>query len=174
MRDGEVVDRVEWLIKPPPEHDRFDTFNIRLHGVTPEMVMSERQWGERLPDIVDFVGSDIVVAHNAGFDMGVIRAACAVTIAPTPRFRYLCSVQVSRKTYDLASHSLPYAAQAAGFSEFSHHNALADAEACSAIIVDAARRAEVSDIAALAKALQLRIHPLKAIPLKLTSFGPSN
>ena len=66
------------------------------------------------------------------------RSACAETIVPTPRLKYLCSVQVSRKTYDIPSHRLPLAAAAAGFVEFSHHEALADAEACAAIIVDGA------------------------------------
>ena len=31
-----------------------------------------------LPAIVDYIGDDVVVAHNAGFDIGVIRYACAV------------------------------------------------------------------------------------------------
>ena len=99
--------------------------------------------------------------------MGVIRAACAETITPTPKLRYLCSVQVSRKTYEIPSHRLPLAAEAAGYGEFSHHEALADAEACAAIVVDAAKRHGAADLTALAKATGLRIQRLTAIPLKL-------
>lgn len=168
VRDGVAVEREEWLMKPPPPHEDFAPFHVRLHGVTPEMVATAPEWGDRLRDIVDFVGSDIVVAHNAGFDMGVIRSACAVAVEPTPRFRYVCSVQVSRKTYDLPSYSLPYAAAAAGFTAFTHHNALADSEACAAIIVDAARRVEATNVQSLARALQVRIRTLKAAPLKLS------
>lgn len=167
VRAGLVVDRASWLIRPPAGHDEFQAFNIKIHGITPEMVRDALGWGEQLHDLIEFIGSDIAVAHNASFDMGVIRQACAVTVTPTPKLRYLCSVQVSRKTYDIPSHRLPLAAEAAGFGEFAHHEALADAEACAAIISDAARRHEATDMAALAKATGVHIQRLTAIPLKL-------
>ncbi|PIJ11577.1 DNA polymerase III subunit epsilon [Leucobacter sp. OLJS4] len=167
VRAGRVVERAEWLIKPPAEHGEFQHWNIKIHGITPDMVEGARDWAAQLPELVDFVGSDIVVAHNAGFDMGVVRGSCAATVTPTPKFRYLCSVQVSRKTYDIPSHRLALAAAAAGYGEFHHHDALADSEACAAIISDAALRHGVDDVAALAKATGLRLQTLKAIPLKL-------
>lgn len=167
VRDGVVVDRASWLIKPPAGHAEFLPFNIKIHGIRPEMVEDAREWADQLDELRDFIGDDIAVAHNASFDMGVIKAACFETISPTPRLKYLCSVQVSRKTYDIPSHRLPLAAEAAGFGEFSHHEALADAEACASIIIDAARRHEVDDVAALAKKIGLRMQQLKAIPLKL-------
>jgi DNA polymerase-3 subunit epsilon len=40
---------------------------------------------------------------------------------------------------------------AAGFEDFAHHNALADAEACAAIIVHAAKRHGAADITELAE-----------------------
>lgn len=167
VRGGVVEDRAQWLIKPPAGRDAFLPFNIKIHGITPEMVETAREWAEQLEELRDFIGADIAVAHNAGFDMGVIKAACAETVTPTPKLRYLCSVQVSRKTYDIPSHRLPLSAAAAGFGEFRHHEALADAEACAAIIIDAAKRHEVDDVASLAKATGVRVQRLQAIPLKL-------
>jgi DNA polymerase-3 subunit epsilon len=167
VRAGKVVDRAQWLIRPPAGHDTFQPFNTKIHGITAEMVEDAPFWPDQLGVLREFIGDDVAVAHNAGFDMGVIRSACAHTVTPTPKLRYLCSVQVSRKTYDIPSHRLPLAAEAAGFGEFTHHEALADAEACAAIIVDAARRHEADDLAALAQATSLRIQLLKAIPLKL-------
>ena len=76
---------------------------------------------------------------------------------PTPNFRYLCSLQVARKTYHLDSYRLPVAAMAAGFEDFAHHDALADAEACAAIIVHAAKRHDADDIPGLAKMTSARI-----------------
>lgn len=165
VREGVVVARESWLIRPPAGHDTFLRFNTRIHGITAEMVADAETWADQLPRLREFIGDDIAVAHNAGFDMGVIRTACATTITPTPRLRYLCSVQVSRKTYDLASHRLPLAAAAAGFGEFAHHEALADAEACAAIVIDAARRHDASSVVQLARTAGVRIHRLTAIPL---------
>lgn len=167
VRDRVVVERARWLIRPPEGHAEFLPFNVKIHGITAEMVQSARDWAGQLASLREFIGGDIAVAHNAGFDMGVIRAACAETITPTPKLRYLCSVQVSRKTYNIPSHRLPLAAAAAGFGEFAHHEALADAEACAAIIVDASRRHAADDLPALAKATGLRVQRLAAIPLSL-------
>ncbi|QIK62798.1 3'-5' exonuclease [Leucobacter viscericola] len=167
VRDGVVADQAYWLIKPPPAHAEFLPFNIKIHGITAQMVADARLWQDQLAELTEFIGDDIAVAHNASFDMGVIKAACAESVSPTPRLKYLCSVQVSRKTYEIPSHRLPLAAEAAGFGEFAHHDALADAEACAAIISDAAKRHEVDDVLALAKKTGLRVQQLKAIPLKL-------
>jgi len=167
VRDGSVVERAEWLIRPPAGRDAFLPFNIKIHGITPDMVEQSREWGEQLAELRDFIGLDIAVAHNASFDMGVIRAACLETVSPTPKLKYLCSVQVSRKTYEIPSHRLPLAAAAAGFAEFAHHDALADAEACAAIISDAAKRHDADDVTTLAKKIGVRIGQLKALPLKL-------
>lgn len=167
VRDGVVVDRAEWLIKPPEARGEFLPFNMKIHGISPDMVADAWQWAEQLTEMNTFIGDDIAVAHNASFDMGVIKGACHEVVAPTPKLRYLCSVHVSRKTYDIRSHRLPLAAEAAGFREFEHHNALADAEACAAIVIDAAKRHEAADVPTLAKTIGVKIQTLKAIPLKL-------
>jgi DNA polymerase-3 subunit epsilon len=99
----------------------------------------------------------VLVAHNAGFDLKVLRTASAVTALECPPYRSLCSLQVARKVYDLDSYRLPKAAAAAGFAEFSHHDALADARACAQIVIDAARRTGAGDVHALADALSLRV-----------------
>lgn len=167
VRDGVVVERADWLIKPPATHPEFSPFNIKIHGITPAMVSNAPDWAAQLTEMTEFLGTDITVAHNASFDMGVIRTACAETITPVPKLRYLCSVQVSRKTHDLPSHRLPLAAAAAGFVDFAHHNASADAEACAAIVIDAARRHGAQDMRELIKVTGVKLRTLQAIPLKL-------
>ncbi|QDZ14402.1 exonuclease domain-containing protein [Humibacter ginsenosidimutans] len=157
VRSGRVVDSASWLIKPPPGHDAFLEWNVRIHGILARDVATAAGWGEQLDDLVSFAENDTLVAHNAGFDMGVIRGACAATGIRCPRFDYVCSLQVARKTYVLDSYRLPVAAMAAGFEGFNHHEALADAEACAAIIVHAASRHGVDTIAGLADAVPVRV-----------------
>jgi DNA polymerase-3 subunit epsilon len=163
VRAGRVVDRVGWLIQPPTGHDEFWEWNTRIHGIRAEDVLGARGWRDQLPDIVAFADGDAFVAHNAGFDMGVIRAACAATALDCPSFDYVCSLQVARKTYHLDSYRLPVAAMAAGFDEFHHHDALADSEACAAIMVHAAKRHGVDTLAQLAQALALRVGHIGAV-----------
>ena len=157
VRDGKVVDRAGWLIKPPLGHDGFTEWNTRIHGIMAVDVADALLWSEQLPALREFADGDHLVAHNASFDMGVINAACVASFVPTPNFRYLCSLQVARKTYQLDSYRLPVAAMAAGFEDFNHHDALADAEACAAIIVHATARHEVETIEQLATITNSRI-----------------
>jgi DNA polymerase-3 subunit epsilon len=155
--DGRVVDTAYWLIQPVTGYDEFLEWNIKIHGITPQMVVGAKTWAEQLPDLLAFVDGDILVAHNAGFDMGVIKAATTASGLPVPELTSLCSLQVARKTYHLDSYRLPVAAMAAGFEDFTHHNALADSEACAAIMVHAARRHEASSLEHLAKICSVRI-----------------
>jgi DNA polymerase-3 subunit epsilon len=150
VRDGVVVDRASWFIRPPLGHDSFNVWNTRIHGIVEADVAEAALWMDQLPDLVAFADGDALVAHNAGFDMGVIRGGCEASRMPVPSFSYLCSLAVARKTYHLDSYKLPVAAMAAGFEDFAHHDALADAEACAAIMVHAARRHDASDLAHLA------------------------
>lgn len=157
VRAGEVVATTGWLIQPPAGHDEFQDWNVRIHGIRPQDVRTAATWSEQFDRLCSFAGADVLVAHNAGFDLNVLRRASEVTGEECPPYRSLCSLQVARKTYELDSYRLPVAAAAAGFEEFSHHDALADARACAQIVIDAARRANVSDVDSLAKALSVRV-----------------
>ena len=157
VRGGVVVDRAGWLIKPPVGYDDFSEWNTRIHGIVRSDVADAPLWSEQLADLIVFIDGDHLVAHNAGFDMGVISGACRASNLEIPDFRYLCSLQVARKTYTLDSYRLPVAAMAAGFEDFAHHDALADSEACAAIIVHAARRNDADSIEELAATSGTRI-----------------
>lgn len=157
VRDGRIVATAGWLIRPPEGHDRFFELNIGIHGIRPEHVAGAKGWSEQLDDIAAFAGADVLVAHNAGFDMAVLRRACAATGDICPPYRYACSLQLARRTYDLPSYRLPVVAAEAGFAEFRHHDATADAAAAAAIMIDAARRWNAPDIDALAEASRIRI-----------------
>jgi DNA polymerase-3 subunit epsilon len=157
VRDGQVVDRIGWFIQPPFGHDHFVDWNIRIHGITPEMVEGAPSWTEQLVDLMAFAEDDILVAHNAGFDMGVIKSACAATGIATPSYAYMCSLQLARKTYTLDSYRLPMAAMAAGFDSFVHHDAVADSEACAAIMIHAADRWGAIDLVELSGLAGIRL-----------------
>ena len=171
VHDGVVVDRVAWFIRPPAGFDQFTERNTRIHGIRAPDVADAKLWSEQLADLVAFADTDFLVAHNAGFDMGVISAACRASLMDIPDFRYLCSLQVARKTYNLDSYRLPVAAMAAGFEDFAHHDALADSEACAAIMVHAARRHGAESIEELACVTGSRLGAIGPLSLEPSSAG---
>lgn len=157
VRDGRVVTTAGWLIQPPAGHDRFFELNTGIHGICADDVIDAPGWSAQLAALTAFIGDDVLVAHNAGFDTSVLRRACEATGDLCPPYRYVCSLQVSRKTYELASYRLPLVAAAAGFLDFAHHDAAADALACAHIMIDAAARAGATDVIELAMLLGVRV-----------------
>ncbi|MDO5751870.1 exonuclease domain-containing protein [Arthrobacter sp.] len=140
VRGGVVVDEGYWLMRPPEGHDHFDSRNITIHGITPDDVSTAPRFKDVFPEVHNFIGTDALVAHNAAFDIGVIRSAAEVSHMPSPSFDYACTVILSRRNYALPSYSLPFVAEAAGVPLLNHHDATEDARACAGIMVDIAAK----------------------------------
>ncbi|MCY0905390.1 exonuclease domain-containing protein [Arthrobacter sp. H14-L1] len=157
VRDGKIVEEASWLMRPPQGHDYFEQRNVQIHGLTAAQVASSPRFGELFAEIGGFIGSDVLVAHNASFDMGVIRSALEVSELPGPAFDYACTVLLSRQSYALPSYSLPFVAEAAGVPLLNHHDAVDDARACAGIMVDIAARHDAGSIAELFAILKLQL-----------------
>lgn len=152
VRDGKIVDGLATLIKPPYPNDYFNAGNIKVHGIRPSDTDDAPTWAEVLPLLLAFTGDDVLVAHNAMFDMSVLRKSAEAINESLPEISYACSLEISRKTYNLESYRLNAVSYAIGHEEFKHHDALADADACARIIVHAANRHGVEDLNGLLEA----------------------
>lgn len=162
--EGKIVDTFATLIQPPYPNDWFATGNIGVHGITPEDVKDAPSWAEALDEMLTFISGDDLIAHNAGFDMGVLRASAKAIDAPLPDLRYGCSLIMARKTYNLESYKLNQVAYAIGIEEFNHHDALADSEACARIVLHMADRHGVDNLDELAKLTNHNIKHLLGEP----------
>lgn len=170
VRDGRAVEDATWLMRPPAGHDAFDPRNVAIHGIRPEDVADRPRFADLFPEIGGFIGDDVLVAHNAAFDLGVIRSALEVSELPAPAYDHACTVVLSRRTYDLPSHSLPFVAEAAGVPLVNHHDATEDAAACAGILVDIAQRHDAVSVEDLYSSLHLSLprHP-EFVPGRLGS-----
>lgn len=160
VRNGVIDDSFVALFTPPEQHNWFNEFNIKVHGIRPSDVADGPTWAEVLPLMLEFIGSDVLIAHNAQFDMGVLRAAAEAVEVELPELTYLCSLAMSRRTYNLESYRLNAVAYAVGHEEFNHHDALADSDACARIVIHMANRKDAEDLAQLAKATKQVIKPI--------------
>ena len=68
VRNGVITETLALLIRPPYPNDWFSEFNINVHGIHPSDVIDAPAWVEALPLMLDFIGSDVLIAHNAPFD----------------------------------------------------------------------------------------------------------
>lgn len=160
VRAGKIVDSLAFLIQPPSPHNWFHEGNIRVHGIRPSDVDGAPTMPEALDFMLRFIDSDVLIAHNAPFDMGVLRASAAAIEAPLPELQYACSLAISRKTYNLESYRLNAVAYAVGHEEFDHHDALADSDACARIIIHAAARHDAENLDELLTATKQVLKPV--------------
>ena len=160
VREGKIVDGLATLIVPPFPNNYFNPGNIKVHGIRPSDIDDAPTWPEVLPLLLAFVGDDVLIAHNAIFDMGVLKKSAEAIGYALPELSYTCSLEISRKTYNLESYRLNSVAYAIGHEDFKHHDALADADACARIILHAADRHGVDSVEGILTALGKKLKVL--------------
>jgi DNA polymerase-3 subunit epsilon len=77
-----------------------------VHGITNEMLIGKPVPAEVFPEFHDFIGSAILVAHNASFDIGFLMQEFGrLGLSLENKFR--CTLELSRKLYPrLRNHRL--------------------------------------------------------------------
>lgn len=147
VEDGRELHRQAWLIRPPG--NRYQAGNVAIHGIRPDDTEDAPEFPHVWAEAMDVIGDRMLVAHNATFDVGVIRRACDEYRLAPPGSDYVCTVKLSRRTWPhLSAHKLPIVAGHVGAS-LDHHDALSDAAACSSILhacIDAAGVSTVQDL----------------------------
>ncbi|QQZ63854.1 3'-5' exonuclease [Paenibacillus sonchi] len=142
VREGVVSAEHVWLIDP---QQRFDGMNIAIHGITPSMVEGKPTFGELWPTLEPLLQGEVVIAHNAAFDMSVLRYCLDRTAYSYPEFQYMCTYLLGKKMLqDLPSHKLNVVSQHFGIS-LKHHDALDDARAAAAILLKLMEREQHTD-----------------------------
>lgn len=135
LKNGEVIDTDQRLVNP--EED-FDMGNIRVHGIRPSDVWDAPALPEVLASLYPILREvDLVIAHNASFDMGALRKAIVkYDLYDFPTIEYGCTVKLSRKLYPgLPNHKLNTMADYLNVP-FIHHDAAEDARVCALLMRD--------------------------------------
>lgn len=162
VEDGRLTDRFSTLIRPPVEYGHFDGFNVAIHGITPGRVADAPTWSETYAAMLDFAAGRPLVAHNAAFDMSVLKAACTAERLAWPDLSYACSLVTARLTWQLPSYRLDRVAVAAGVEFTNHHEALADAEAAARIMITIHDAHQADSLKALLEKLRVNVGRLSS------------
>jgi DNA polymerase-3 subunit epsilon len=137
FEDGQLVESLYWLVRPPKGHEWFlPEFTENCHGLTWFDVQDAPEFPAIAPVILDRLSrSDLVIAHNAPFDIGHLRASLDHFSLPRPEFDYLCTLALARRVWPaLPNHKLSTLTAHIGH-EFNHHYAKDDAEAAGRVLL---------------------------------------
>ena len=132
VQDGRIVDRFSTFVNPK----RPIPFEItNLTSITDEMVMDSPGIETILPQFLEFVGDGVLVAHNAGFDVGFVEQNCR-NLGLDDHFIYVDTVALARVLLPtLSKYKLNIVAKALNISLENHHRAVDDAGATAEIFV---------------------------------------
>ena len=167
IQNGEILDRFNTFVDPERPIPAEIT---NLTGITDSMVAGAPKVKEALEAFFAFIGGGekLLIAHNAGFDVGFIRRAAEECGLPFEN-PYLDTVSMSRYVNpDLKKHKLNIVAEYYGLGDFNHHRASDDAEMLARIyfcMVDKIHREGVETYEQMRQAMSE-----KADPLKLKSY----
>lgn len=125
--DGEkIIDEFVTLINPEAT---IPPFIVQLTGISDEMVRESPKFYEIAKQIVEFTEGCIFVAHNVGFDYGIIRNEFK-TLGFDYRRPHLCTVRASRYVIPgKDSYSLGKLTRSLGIELVGRHRAGGDAHA---------------------------------------------
>lgn len=155
LKDGVITGREEILIRPHTCCGRFDFFNIMVHGIRPEMVRNAPEWDEVWSRLAERFAGNVVVAHNAAFDIGAFRRVMELYGLPLPEFPYFCTCKLARRLWpEFENHRLNTLCRHLGF-EFRHHQAGEDAAAAAFVVQKMFEVAGTSDWEELLDRIQI-------------------
>lgn len=154
VKNGKIIKEIQSLINPLSE---FHYYNTKINGITEYMVHGAPTFEEFWPDMKGLLENQVVIAHNASFDMGVLQESLRQFHEPSPSFEYGCSYRIAKKVWpNLYNHKLSTVANYLGIS-LRHHDALEDARAAAIITVEAMKKTQTNTVQQLAKLHKVKI-----------------
>lgn len=142
---AELTESSYWLVRPPKGHGWFQDLNIECHGLTHLHVLHAPEFLTIAPELLSRMSrAELVIAHNASFDIDHLRETLAYFNLPRPPFEYVCTVQLARRVWpELPDHKLGSLMAHIGHA-FNHHHAQSDAEAAGRVMLAMMRHANAN------------------------------
>lgn len=133
VHQGEIVESIYRLVQPAPNY--YSWFCTNVHGITYEDTKNMLRFPDVWAQIMPLIKGLPLVAHNAPFDEGCLRAVHELYNMEYPEYAFHDTLRASRRFFgrELPNHQLHTVSAACGFDLENHHHALADAEACARI-----------------------------------------
>jgi DNA polymerase III epsilon subunit family exonuclease len=100
VRGGEILEEFSTFVNPQVP---LPEYIINLTGITDEMLVGAPLIDQAFPDFIEFINrhKDVhLVAHNAPFDLGFLKAAAAALSHDWPKYEVIDTVKLARRVID--------------------------------------------------------------------------
>lgn len=168
VREGEIKDSFQTYVNP---HKPIPPEITELTGISDETVADAPDLPEALDKFFAFMGDRVLVAHNAGFDLSFLKAACK-KLDIEREFTYIDTLEMSRIMLPhLSRFKLNILAKELQVGPFEHHRASEDAAVLGRIwvklldkLIHEQHASKISDINPLLAGLRAKEGGLKNLP----------
>ncbi|MYG93958.1 MAG: hypothetical protein F4138_03050 [Acidimicrobiia bacterium] len=131
---GHIVNERSWLIRPPD--NEYDSFNTSVHGISAANTKNATSFGQVWGEAAAIAQDRLLVAHNAAFDISVLRHSAAYHNYTTPEVSYLCTYRLAKSRWpNLYSYKLPNICKKLEIEGLKHHDPLSDAKAAAKVLL---------------------------------------
>jgi len=132
IEDGRIADEFFSYVNPETS---FDWFNINLTGIDEYTVVDSPTFPDLWERIEPVMSSGILVAHNAVFDLGVLKECLNdYGITWKDSVHYCCTAKMGRALLPDMHHKLNELCDYYGI-DLEHHQADSDSRACAEILL---------------------------------------
>ena len=168
VREGEIRDSFQTYVNP---HKPIPPEITELTGISDETVADAPDLPEALDKFFAFLGDRVLVAHNAGFDLSFLKAACK-RLEIEREFTYIDTLEMSRIMLPhLNRFKLNILAKELQVGPFEHHRASEDAAVLARIWIKLLEKLKneqnaqrISDINPVLAGLRAKEGGLKNLP----------
>ena len=151
--------RLENLASVYPFNE-YEYRNTLIHGLGPSDTELAPDFAEVWWELAPLLAAGPLLAHNAAFDIRVLRALIASYELVTPAYDYACTVSLARKAFPrLANHKLNTVCDHCAIA-LVHHDAASDAVACANVALECASAAGAASISEAVELLGVRVATL--------------
>jgi len=122
---GKIIELFESLIDPGI---RISSTITNITGITNEMLKGKPSLSDVLPQFLEYTGDNILVAHNAHFDINFLYEGCLREINTAFTNDFICTMRISRRLFrQYRHHRLVDLVDRFGISDTVEHRAVSDA-----------------------------------------------
>ena len=165
IKAGQIVDTFNMFVDP---EEPISELTTQLTSITDDMVKGAPKEKEAVGKFLEFCGEDMLIAHNANFDVGFIRVAAERCGFPFTN-AYLDTVGLSKYlNTDIKNHKLDTIAKYYELEDFHHHRACDDAAVLAKIFFEMQKRLRAEGIATFEYLTSVMSE--KSDPLKLPMY----
>jgi len=132
FENGAIAESVDFLVKP---QKTIPAFVYYLTGIAQNEIDEAKPFKEIAPQILEFIGSLPLVAHNATFDSKIFLLALSRNGIKSKDFVFWDSLAIAQAAWTFESHKLVNLIKQLKIEVSASHRALPDAEACGKVFL---------------------------------------